>query len=104
MYDTKQLKYDVAVIGGGPGGIPAAIAAARMGMKVVLVERNAFGRMEIYTGKVHVLNCTQKFHFHYGFWNMRRGFYHGINSLCPVKKAFEGQNIFCFLICVPDDI
>jgi len=42
MYDTKQLKYDVAVIGGGPGGIPAAIAAARMGMKVVLVERNAF--------------------------------------------------------------
>lgn len=37
MYDTKQLKYDVAVIGGGPGGIPAAIAAARMGMTTALL-------------------------------------------------------------------
>ncbi len=42
MNNTKQLKYDVAVIGGGPGGIPAAVAAARMGLKVILVERNAF--------------------------------------------------------------
>lgn len=31
--------YDVAVIGGGPGGIGAAIAAARMGKRVVLIER-----------------------------------------------------------------
>src|SRR5690606_15816123 len=30
------------VIGGGPGGIPAAIASARSGMKTLLVERNAF--------------------------------------------------------------
>jgi len=35
-------KYDVIVIGGGPGGIPAAIAAARQGRKTLLVERNAF--------------------------------------------------------------
>lgn len=33
---------DVAVIGGGPGGLPAAIRAARMGKKVLLVERNSF--------------------------------------------------------------
>lgn len=40
---VKKLKnYDVIVIGGGPGGIPAAIAAARQGMKTLLVERNAF--------------------------------------------------------------
>jgi len=31
-------KYDVAVIGGGPAGVCAAIAAARKGMKVLLVE------------------------------------------------------------------
>jgi hypothetical protein len=42
MNRLVQKKYDVAVIGGGPGGLPAAIAAARMGSKVVLVERNAF--------------------------------------------------------------
>lgn len=39
----KRLdSYDVVVVGGGPGGIPAAIAAARSGMKTLLVERNAF--------------------------------------------------------------
>lgn len=38
---TKHsLSFDVAVIGGGPGGIPAALAAARRGAKVILVERN----------------------------------------------------------------
>jgi len=34
--------YDLIVIGGGPGGFPAAIAAARSGIKTLLVERNAF--------------------------------------------------------------
>lgn len=34
--------YDLVVIGGGPGGFPAAIAAARAGIKTLLVERNAF--------------------------------------------------------------
>lgn len=35
-------RYDLVVIGGGPGGFPAAIAAARAGIKTLLVERNAF--------------------------------------------------------------
>ena len=45
----ETLHYDVAVIGGGPGGIPAAIAAARQGAKVLLVEKNGFlgGNMAI---------------------------------------------------------
>ena len=43
MNSVKRLAdYDVIVIGGGPGGIPAAIASARSGMKTLLVERNAF--------------------------------------------------------------
>lgn len=43
MSRRKTLEpYDVIVVGGGPGGIPAAIAAARQGMKTLLVERNAF--------------------------------------------------------------
>jgi ribulose 1,5-bisphosphate synthetase/thiazole synthase len=40
---TKQLKvqgtYDVVVAGSGPAGICAAVAAAREGAKVALVER-----------------------------------------------------------------
>lgn len=42
MNKTVQLQYDVAVVGGGPGGIPAAVAAARKGKKVVLIERNEY--------------------------------------------------------------
>ena len=38
----ETLRYDVVVIGGGPGGIPAAIAAARHGAKVLLVEKNGY--------------------------------------------------------------
>lgn len=37
------MLYDVAVIGGGPGGYVAAIRAAQLGAKVLLVERDKLG-------------------------------------------------------------
>jgi dihydrolipoamide dehydrogenase len=36
-------KFDVAVIGGGPGGYVAAIRASQLGLKVLLVERQHLG-------------------------------------------------------------
>ena len=36
-------KYDIAIIGGGPGGYVAAIKASQLGKKVVLVEENELG-------------------------------------------------------------
>ena len=40
---TKELdtiaKYDVTVVGSGPSGICAAVAAARRGLKVAIIER-----------------------------------------------------------------
>ena len=38
----EQIKKDVVVIGGGPGGLAAAVTAARAGAKVLLVERNGY--------------------------------------------------------------
>lgn len=38
----EAQKYDVVVVGAGPGGLPAAIAAARQGVKVLLVEKNGY--------------------------------------------------------------
>lgn len=35
-------EYDVVVAGGGPGGIPAAVAAARAGAKTLLIERYGY--------------------------------------------------------------
>ena len=35
--------YDIAVIGAGQGGLPAAFMAARLGAKVALIERHQVG-------------------------------------------------------------
>jgi dihydrolipoamide dehydrogenase len=37
------MKYDIAVIGAGPGGYTAAIRAAQLGKKVVLIEKGELG-------------------------------------------------------------
>lgn len=40
---AKNCHYDVAVLGGGPGGYVAAIRAAQMGARVALVEKDEVG-------------------------------------------------------------
>lgn len=39
----EQKKFDVAVLGGGPGGYPAAIRAAQLGCTVALIEAKEMG-------------------------------------------------------------
>ena len=40
---NAQKDYDVAIIGGGPGGYVAAIRAAQLGLSAVVVEKDALG-------------------------------------------------------------
>ena len=38
-----EKTYDLAVIGGGPGGYVAAIRASQLGLKAVVIEANHLG-------------------------------------------------------------
>src|SRR5690606_19589992 len=42
MHSVRDDHFDVIVAGGGAGGISAAVAAARMGARVLLIERYGF--------------------------------------------------------------
>ncbi len=39
----KEVKYDLIVIGAGPGGYEAAIKASRLGLKTALIENREVG-------------------------------------------------------------
>lgn len=57
----KKMTYDVAVIGGGPAGMMAAIRAAELGASVVLIEKNEkLGKKLLITGggRCNVTNAT----------------------------------------------
>ena len=41
--ETNVEKYDLGIIGGGPGGYVAAIRAAQLGLKVILIEKEKLG-------------------------------------------------------------
>ncbi len=57
----KETIYDVAVIGGGPAGMMAAICSAELGASVILIEKNEeLGKKLLITGggRCNVTNAT----------------------------------------------
>lgn len=46
------MKYDIAIIGGGPAGLSAAVYAARAGRSVAVLESSACGGQMLYAHKI----------------------------------------------------
>lgn len=61
-------EFDVAVIGAGPSGCAAAIAAARHGAKTVLIEKNGFVGGAVVSQDVSVILSTNGVDFQ-GIWH-----------------------------------
>ena len=59
-------KYDIVIIGGGPGGYVAAIRAAQLKLKIVLVEANNLGGICLNWGCIPtkaLLRSAEIYHF-----------------------------------------
>ncbi len=50
--EKKTEAYDVVVIGGGPGGMTAALYAGRARLKTLLIEKSLIGGMATYTSEI----------------------------------------------------
>ncbi len=50
--EKKVESYDVVVIGGGPGGMTAALYAGRARLKTLLIEKSLIGGMVTYTSEI----------------------------------------------------
>lgn len=50
--EKKVHHYDVVVIGGGPGGLSAAIYAGRARLKTILIEKGLVGGLATYTNEI----------------------------------------------------
>lgn len=72
---------DVVVVGGGPGGLPAAVAAARLGAKTVLIERY---------GVLGGLATTGLMGPFYGYAPVGRALYHTDRSNLDKKECILG--------------
>jgi dihydrolipoamide dehydrogenase len=56
---NETQKYDVAVLGGGPGGYVAAIRAAQLGRKVAIVEKEKLGGTCLHVGCIPTKGLLQ---------------------------------------------
>ncbi|MCH7494099.1 FAD-dependent oxidoreductase, partial [bacterium] len=69
------MTADLIVIGSGPGGYVAALRAARLGLSVTVVEREALGGVCLNTGCIPskaLLDSTE------AYWEVRAGNVHGV--------------------------
>jgi len=72
---VSEQRYDIAILGGGPGGYVAALYAAAKGAKVALVERDRVGGICVTVGCIPSKALLDSSHL---FWSTTHGEEHGI--------------------------
>ena len=55
-----MAQYDIAILGGGPGGYVAAIRAAQKGAKTVLIEEESLGGVCLNVGCIPTKPSTRR--------------------------------------------
>jgi digeranylgeranylglycerophospholipid reductase len=68
------LKYDIAIVGGGPAGLSAACSAAKRGAKVVLFEKDPSFGHNIRTSGVSWIKEMEKYEISSDYFNPIRNF------------------------------
>src|ERR671915_2660477 len=76
------LKYDIAVVGGGPAGLSAAYSAAKLGAKVILFEKEDAIAHSIRTSGVTWIEEMQK-------RDIPREFYNPIKNFSIISPSNE---------------
>ncbi|MDW0315424.1 MAG: FAD-dependent oxidoreductase, partial [Nitrososphaeraceae archaeon] len=69
-----MLKYDIAVVGGGPAGLSSAYAAARAGGKVILFEKDDSIAHNIRTSGVSWIKEMEELRIPRGLYNPIKNF------------------------------
>lgn len=88
----KEIDTDITIIGGGPGGYVAAIQAAKMGAKVVLIEKEKLGGTCLNLGCIPTKCFVRSSEV---FENLKEAEKYGLyaeNPRVDMKKVVERKN------------
>ena len=84
----EKLFFDIAIIGSGPAGQKAAIQAAKLNKKVVIIEKDLIGGGSLHTGTMPSKSLREAILDLTGFYN--RSFYEGAYQ--PKKVSISDLN------------
>lgn len=89
---NEEVNCDIAIIGGGPGGYVAAIRAAQLGAKVVVIEKEKFGGTCLNHGCIPTKALVKSAHL---FDDVKNCESFGIeieNATANIEKIMERKN------------
>lgn len=88
----KEIDADITILGGGPGGYVAAIQAAKLGAKVVLIEKEKLGGTCLNVGCIPTKCFVRSSEV---FENLKEAEKYGLyaeNPIVDMKKVVERKN------------